>query len=98
MRFGEYDEAWVKAWGIEQDKLPAAKTLEEARKLWKKRQPNARKGECWLREGQLCPFSVVELEKVNSSIDACGQHLAHRTIKEISRIHTCCEKRATHEG
>jgi predicted acylesterase/phospholipase RssA len=96
LRFAECDKEWVSAWGMDLAELPEAATLMKARELWEAREPSAIPGECWLRKGKQCPFSVAFLEEQNSQF-ACGRRLAQRTIREISRIHESCKRRETHE-
>ncbi len=74
--------------GTQSERFSVGHMLEQARRRWTERKPNASVGECWLgMDGQRCPFSLASLEELD---------LLDETKKELSLIHACCENASTH--
>jgi hypothetical protein len=78
-------KAWLPGWGIDQDRLPSAEQISSDNPY---RGQRGRNGECWFRQGEMCPFSRPELEKLK---------LKPQTETELAQIHQLCGDPATHK-
>jgi len=98
LKFSEYPEAWLGAWGIDYSKLPKkGTTLVGAHDAWQSQRPNTTNGKCWLRPEGRCPYSHEALNELNSGMGDCIRRLDSQTIEELSLIYTRCQILKTHE-
>lgn len=94
LRMRGYDDEALAAWGVDLEALPKVHTLADGRDR-AKRQVVKKPGYCWLRD-RPCPFSQVELKKLNGDNTACGSKIDSNTILEVSRIYEACCQPRTH--
>jgi len=89
LAFGDAREH-ASAWKLNEDAIPAESSFEDALFSHSRNRSSIRSGKCWLRDVP-CPFSSVELEKLeNSPLDKSAK-------KWLSRIHTSCWDAQTHD-